>query len=260
MFGRKIKKRKAGNHSRVNNIMAKNGRHFEHYRAEIGAGQLSTNVTTALDNPNRSPRALMTPVADFRSPVSAAVFTINVTRQSATIAQTLPVPIFGVLDQESDWIEIMGQFLVAGTTYTVARNADRKSLDFTYVNGGNDDIITVSVEEAPYVNLLIAGLDMVFRMQQIKMSISDVANQTQFQQAVNIFNRSPFGHNESDKFTPNQYKTDLQNQNDIRTINQLIDIDKQRTILVKMIAVAGSISFDTFIQAYEKGQSAADLG
>jgi hypothetical protein len=259
MFGRKLKKRPS-NHSRVNKMLATNGKHFEHYRASVAPGDLSMSVNNAVDKATQRPGALMTPVADFRSPVSAAVFTINVTRATASINQTLPVPIFGVLDQESDWIEIMSQFLIAGTTYAVTRNADRKSLDFAFTSGMNTDIITVSVEEAPYVNLLIAGLDMVFRMQQIKMSISDVANQTQFQQAVNIFNRSPFGHNENDKFTPNQYKTDLQNQNDIRTINQIIDIDKQRTILVKMIPDAASISFDTFIQAYEKGQSAADLG
>lgn len=242
---------------RVLTLMSKDGKHFEHYNAvkAVPTDMLATSVVTAAEN--AKPNALMTPVADFRSPVSAASFDILITRATANIAAYLPIPLFGVLDQESDWVEIMSSFLTTGTTYTVSRNADRKSLDFTFTNGGNTDIVTVSCEQVPYVNLLISGLDSVFKMQQNKMQISDVAEQAQFSKKVGIYDRSFFGHEQKDSITPNQYKSDLQNQNDIRTINQILDIDKQRTLLFQIAPAENfTITISSFIMKYDKGVSA----
>lgn len=248
------------------NHLVEQGSHFEHLTKTTGPdtyttvnnNQLSTAVQNAIDTANSN--SLMTPVADFRSPVSAALFDILITRNSANIAAPLPIPIFGVLDQESDWIEIIGQFLASGITYEVTRGADKKSLDFTFTAAGPlTDVVNVSCNQVPYVNLLAAGLDSVFRMQQLKMQISNVANQLQFSQSVRTFDRSFFGFHKDDQFTPNQFKTDLQNQNDIRTINNLIDVDKQRTILVSMIAVAETLTISAFVQAYNKGMNVNSL-
>jgi len=249
-----MKRRK--NYGRVLHNLAKSGAHFEHLNVSMNDSQLSQAVVEAIQS--AKPNSLMTPVSDFRSPASAATFDILIHRDTIEIAEVLPVPIFGVLDQESDWIEIMNQFLTTGTTYVVQRGADRKSLDFIFTNGGNSDTINVSCNQVPYVNLLIAGLDSVFKLQQIKMQISDVAVQAQFSQSIGVFNRSFFGHHQDDSITPNQYKSDLQNQNDIRTINQILDIDKQRTILFKIVAAADfTVTLSSFIQKYDKGQSAA---
>ena len=246
--------RKKSNYNQVLNMLSKNGSNFEHYISAVPNDMLSSSVVMA--NQNASPNALMTPVADFRSPVSAASFDILIERKTANILEVLPVPIFGVLDQESDWIEIMNQFLTTGTTYTVSRGADRKSLDFTFTNGVLSDIINVSCNQVPYVNLIISGLDSVFKMQQNKLQISNVALQNEFSQSIGVFNRSFFGHHQDDSITPNQYKSDLQNQNDIRTINQILDIDKQRTLLFKMVASPFTLTMSSFIQKYDKGQSA----
>ena len=248
-----MKRRK--NYGRVLRNLATQGANFEHLNVAVNPSQLSSAVVEA--NSLQRPNSLMTPVADFRSPASAASFDILIHRLTAAIAEVLPVPVFGVLDQESDWVEIMNQFLTTGTTYAITRGADRKSLDFTFTNGMDVDIINVSCNQVPYVNLLISGLDSVFKLQQIKMQISDVAIQAQFSQSIGVFNRSFFGHHQDDSITPNQYKSDLQNQNDIRTINQILDIDKQRTILFKIVAEEDfTVTLSSFIQKYDKGQSA----
>lgn len=247
--------KRKNNYTNVLKMLAKDGANFEHYRSvEAPTDMLSSNVVTALNN--QTVGSLMTPVADFRSPVSAASFDILIYRATNNINSVLPIPIFGVLDNESDWTEIMSSFLPAGCTYTVERNADKKSLDFTFVSGLNTDIITVSCNQVPYVNLLISGLDSTFRLQQNKLQISDVSKQAQFSQSIGIYNRSFFGHHSDDSITPNQYKSDLQNQNDIRTINQILDIDKQRTILYKVIPAEDfTITMSTFVQKYDKGAS-----
>lgn len=259
--------RKGATFGKALNHLVEQGSHFEHLNVAAPAGMVSTvspsNLSNAVQNAidTANANSLMTPVADFRSPVSAALFDILITRATNTImpATNLPIPVFGVLDQESDWTEIIGQFLPAGITYEVARGADKKSLDFTFSDGVHADVVNVSCNQVPYVNLLAAGLDSVFRMQQLKMQISNVANQLQFSQSVRTFDRSFFGYHKDDQFTPNQFKTDLQNQNDIRTINNLIDIDKQRTILFSMIPVAGTLTISAFVQAYNKGMNVNSL-
>ena len=250
-----MKRRKNSSYGRVLNMLAKDGANFEHYTQSVNNDMLSSNVVTALAA--QTPRALMTPVADFRAPVSAATFDIIITRNTATLPFTLPVALFGVLDQESDYVEVISSFIPVGVTYTIARGADRKSLNFVFTNGIDTDTINVSCNQVPYVNLLIAGLDSVFKMQQNKLQISDVAQQLQFSKAISVFNKSFFGHSENDTITPNQYKSDLQNQNDIRTINQILDIDKQRSLVFQIVPVANfSVTMSSFVQKYDKGQSA----
>lgn len=249
---------KKPNFKRVLNNLKQNGEGMQHYRVAVPSDELAIPVANAIAN--SKPASLSVPIADFRSPVSASTFDILITRATAAIAQVLPVPLFGVLDNESDWIEIMNQFLQSGTTYTVARNADRKSLNFVFTAGLDSDTITVSCNQVPYVNFLIAGLDSVFKLQQIKMQISDVAEQSQFSRAIHIYNRSMFGADLNDSITPNQYKSDLQNQNDIRTINQIISIDKERSLLVLVNAAAALvITFSMFVEKYDKGQSAINF-
>ena len=252
-------KRKKNNLSSIIHRMAKEGKHYQNFEHFVAANEtqlgMPFNLPAALVSSSQG-NPLVTPVADFRSPSSAATFDLLIERLSINIPEVLPVPLFGVLDQESDWVETMSNNLPIGVTYTVARTTDRKGLEFDFALGAAHDIITVRCNQVPYVNLLIAGLDSVFKMQQNKLEISDVTKTAQFSQSILIFNRSMFGHVENDSITPSQYKTDLQNQNDIRIINQILDIDKQRSLLVRFIPAAMTLTFTSFIQSFDKGQMA----
>lgn len=210
------------------------------------------NANTAM---NTSNLPLVTPTASFRAPVAAAQFTLNITRNSANIAAILPVPLFGILDKESSYKEIVAQSLPSGTTFSLAVSPTGKGIRYTYVNGGNTDTIDVECPQVPYVNLLRASQGSILTMTQNKMTIDDVANQSQFSQAVEIVHNTLFGKFTSDSFTPNDYKSDLQNQNDIRIFTNIITIDQETTLLFQSIAEATGFSLTSFVHSYSTARA-----
>lgn len=192
-------------------------------------------------------------VDSFRAPVSAAIFDLTITRNSANIAAVLPVAIFGVLDRESNYVEIISQDLPSGTVLTsLSTSPSGKGLRFTYTQGANVDTIDVECAQVPYVNILRAAQTSLLKMQQNKMQISDTTKQSQFSQKVGIVTNTIFGKNTSDSYTPNQFKSDLQNQNDIRTITTITNVDSETSMTFGVIAEADfQITWTSYIQKFE---------
>lgn len=193
---------------------------------------------------------LSAPVSTYdieRAPDSAAMFDITMTRKTHNIAADLPAIVFGVLDRESDFSEILPQLLPVGCSYEVARTTDRKGLKFTYTLGANTDIIEVSCAQVPYLNLLRATQGSVLRMEQNKMNISDVSVQSQFRNKVQVTRNTMFGKDTNDSFTPNQFKSDMQNQNDIRTITANFNVDLETSFAVLL---SQQSDFDVTITSY----------
>lgn len=182
-----------------------------------------------------------------RAPNSAAMFDITITRKTATIAADLPAPLFGVLDKESDYSEILPQLLPVGCSYEIARTTDRKGLKITYTLGVNSDIIEITCAQVPYLNLLRASQGSVLRMEQNKMNISDVSVQSQFRNKVQVTRNTIFGKDTNDSYTPNQFKSDMQNQNDIRTITANFNVDLETSFTV---LVAQQADFDVTMTSY----------
>lgn len=211
-------------------------------------------VAAAL-NASANNRALMTPIrGDFRAPASAATMDFLITRLTNNINATLPVALFGALDRESDYIEVLNEFLPASTTLAVSRyETDKKSLKFTFTNGANVDEVIVSCGQTPYVNYLKGMLQNVIKLQETKIQISDVAKQAQFSQTFRVVDNSQYGREQSDKFTPNTFKSDLQNQNDIRTVRMVIDFDAEKSLVVPVVSAADfTITLTASIAKYEK--------
>lgn len=236
---------------------------MENYLRSIPVAQLPAGIRGALTNvniprPMASAAPLATPVNSFRTPISAATFDILINRETSNINGALPVVLFGSLDRESSYVEVVTPELPSGVTYTISTTTDKKGLKFTFTDGVVTDIVTINCNETPYLNLLRASQGAMFKMQQNKMLISDVAIQSQFSQKVQVVKRSMFGSNSYDTFTPNQYKTDLQNQNDIRTIDAIIDIDLERSLLVNVAKntvdkdLPFLVTLTSFIQKFEK--------
>lgn len=182
-----------------------------------------------------------------RAPNSAAMFDITITRKTANIAADLPAPLFGVLDKESDYSEILPQLLPVGCSYEIARTTDRKGLKITYTLGLNSDIIEITCAQVPYLNLLRASQGSVLRMEQNKMNISDVSVQSQFRNKVQVTRNTIFGKDTNDSYTPNQFKSDMQNQNDIRTITANFNVDLETSFTV---LVAQEANFDVTMTSY----------
>lgn len=234
-----------------------NNKELNNYLRSVGLGNLPTNEARALVSSMKPNAPSVTMVDSFRAPVSAAIFDITITRATANIAAALPLPIFGVLDRESNYAEIINQDLPVGTVLTsIATSSTGKGLTFTYTSGANVDTIDVECAQVPYVNILRASQTSLLKMQQNKMQISDVTKQTQFSQKVGIVVNTIFGKNTSDSYTPNQFKSDLQNQNDIRTITAVTDIDPETSMTFLVIPEAAfSITWTSYIQKFETNRA-----
>jgi hypothetical protein len=229
---------------------------LSHYLRQVGLNNLPTNEARALIRSMKPNAPAATMVDSFRAPVSAAIFDITISRNSANIAASLPLPIFGVLDRESNYVEIISQDLPAGTVLTsIALTPSGKGLRFTYTSGLNVDSIDIECAQVPYVNILRAAQTSLLKMQQNKMQISDVTLQSQFSQKVGLVVNTIFGKNTSDSFTPNQFKSDLQNQNDIRTITWVADIDSETSLTFQVIPQVFSITWTSYIQKFETNRA-----
>ncbi len=230
---------------------------LENYLKSVNLRGLPKSEVRGLIRSMRPNAGVVTPVNSFRAPVSAAIFDITISRASANINASLPLPIFGCLDKESNYTEIINQDLPAGTVLTsITTSPTGKGLRFTYTSGLNVDTIDVECAQVPYVNILRASQTSLLKMQQNKLQISDVTKQTQFSQKVGIVVNTIFGKNTSDSYTPNQFKSDLQNQNDIRTITTVTDIDSETSMVFLVIPEASfSLTFTSYIQKFETNRA-----
>lgn len=194
----------------------------------------------------------------FRAPKSAAMFDLTITRVSENINADLPIPFWGALDRESNYVEVISSYLPAGTTLggidvpAIQVSPTGKGLRFGFKSGLEVDYIDVECSQVPYVNLLRASQGSLIKMQQNKMTISNVAVQTQFSNSVYIYRNSLFGKDSTDSFTPNQFKSDLQNQNDIRTITTTYTVDQETSMVFLVKPVEGfQIGWTSYVEQYD---------
>lgn len=242
----------------LESLESMDNRELSHYLKSVGVGNLAPSEARAIIRSVKSAQpAGMQMVNSFRAPVSAAMFDITITRNSANIASALPIPIFGALDFESNYAEIISQDLPTGCVLTsITKTSTGKGLRFTYTSGANVDTIDIECSQNPYVNLLRASQGSLLKFQQNKMQISDTTKQTQFSQKVQVAVNTLFGKDTKDSFTPNQFKSDLQNQNDIRTITSVYDIDQETSLTFLMIAEAAfTITWTSYVQKFETSRA-----
>lgn len=194
----------------------------------------------------------------FRAPKSAAMFDLTITRNTNDINADLPIPFWGALDYESNYIEVISSYLPSGVALSndglpgIVKSPSGKGLRFYFTQGDNVDSIDVECSQVPYVNLLRASQGSLIKMQQNKMTISNVAVQTQFSNSVYIYRNSLFGKDSTDSFTPNQFKSDLQNQNDIRTITTTYTVDQETSMVFLVKPVEGfQIGWTSYVEQYD---------
>ncbi|NBP69724.1 MAG: hypothetical protein EBU52_13375 [Cytophagia bacterium] len=141
----------------LESLESMDNKELSHYLRQVGLNNLPSNEARALIRSMKPNAPTSTMVDSFRAPVSAAIFDITITRNSANIGASLPLPIFGVLDRESNYVEIISQDLPAGTVLTsIALTPSGKGLRFTYTSGLNVDSIDIECAQVPYVNILRA--------------------------------------------------------------------------------------------------------
>ena len=241
----------------LNSLESMDNLELQNYLKGVGLASLKPEAARATIRSMKANAGSMTMINNFRAPVSAAIFDLTITRNTAAIAAALPVPVFGSLDYESNYVEIISQDLPAGCVLTsIAKSTSGKGLRFTYTSGANVDTIDVECAQVPYLNILRSSQGSLLKFSQCKMQISDVTIQAQFSRKVSVVVNTIFGKNTSDSFTPNQFKSDLQNQNDIRTITAVQDID-QETSMVFLVnpTAAFSITYTSYVEKFETSRA-----
>ena len=243
----------------LNSLESMDNLELQNYLKGVGLASLRPQEARATIRSMKANASSMTMVDSFRAPVSAAIFDLTITRNTANIASALPLPVFGTLDYESNYVEIISQDLPANVTLTsIAKSPSNKGLRFTYTNsvGPVTDTIDVECAQVPYVNILRSSQGSLLKFSQCKMQISDVTIQAQFSRKVSIVVNTIFGKNTSDSFTPNQFKSDLQNQNDIRTISSVQNVD-QETSMVFLVnpTAAFSITYTAYVEKFETSRA-----
>ncbi len=205
------------------------------------AVQLLSDTNTAVPYvPSNRPTVV---VLDNSSKVVDAVakFNLTIDRKTANIDAVLPVPVFGALDYESEYTDVITPYLPAGCTYAITRTTDKKGLIITYTAGANIDAVHITVKEKPYLSLLRGTQGSVIRLSQIKAKIFDTLDQEQFSEQIRPVFNSLFGLSTSNPFTADDSLRDDQFIETMRTINQEITVDAETTIIFGMSAIADNV-------------------
>ena len=244
----------------VNKLSEMEEHELESLESLVDLGQFGGTRSTAIAqaiSKQRSQNANMVLVDSYRAPVSEATLDVTFTRVKTAGAGLgiLPVPLFAALEYESNFYRMLSPYLPVGVTYTLSKSADGQNLIFTFTDGVSTETIAVSLSEAPYTNFLRGLLGTYMKIQQTKMQISDVAIQSQFSQGIVTFVGSQWGSTHFDKINPSTFKSDLQNQNDIRTITAVYDIDRERGWVLPMVTANNfTVTMSLFVKAYHKGE------
>lgn len=174
-------------------------------------------------------------------------FTIKVTRATANIAGVdLEVPIFGLLEFENKYARSLN--LPTGLSRTQAISGS--DLEFTFTQGANSDVVTISSTLYPYISMLKATQKRTLKVRLHKYTVTPAANADQvLNQAVNLFRAKPYGSITQDGFEPSDKKTEIDNQSNIVTIkNYPFTVNDERFLTVQMPDVA-NLALNVYMEA-----------
>lgn len=205
-------------------------------------------------------RGAFTIEANDNQPASAAQFDIVITRNSANIAQALPVILFGTQDALNGYRALVSGLLTGGTVLTSVRYGENVSqpnaLRFTYTNGGVSDTIDVSCPQYPYPSMLTSGITDLLKLSKIRYSISDTTQLSQFSNGHAIVQRTMFGKKSENTISIGAYKRPDQFQNGIIDVDGTFDVDKETGILMSINASAGfSVTWSMFVEKFYRQTS-----
>jgi hypothetical protein len=184
--------------------------------------------------------------------IEAAIFDIVVSRDTAAIAGTaLPFALFGSQHIDSQYNGIITA--VNGATLTVKNGiigAAGNTTKFSYLVGGDTDVITIECTSGSTYPAFLRALDSGrFRINKIRMQLSDSAQLTQFSQEFSYFDYSMFGKESKNKLSVSSFKDPNQFQSGIVDIPFSGEIDNESGFTSALIAVAGfSVTYSVFVE------------
>lgn len=182
-----------------------------------------------------------------------AQFTINISRATANIASAVEIPIFGAIHFASGYVDRInptsgGSFTVTGGVNVAGFN---NVVRVTHTNGGSD-ITTISCTEVPYPTFLSSNIPDLFLISNIRYSLNDPTQLSQFTQTFEVRQKSLFGSGAQNPLNPSSFKKPEQFQAGIIDIPCNIPIDKETYLVVGVAALVISFSLSIFVQRFSK--------
>ena len=189
--------------------------------------------------------------------IAAAQFQFSVKRITATIAEDLPFVIFGSQDAQNGYRNIIPSLLPAGVVLTsveigeVAGAANANRALFTYTQGANVDTIEVTSSTYSYPSLLNSTNADLLKLSKIRMELSNSTLTRQFNLELASYANSPFGKGEQNRVTPASYKRPDQYQNGIVDMDIIFRIDKETSMVGKLINTTGfQVDYNCFVEKF----------
>lgn len=194
----------------------------------------------------------------MNTPSFSAQFDIKVRRVTNNIAGVaLPFVIFAQLDAKNGFRQIMNN-IPAGITLTSVDCGESDGapdkMIFTFTNAnGLVDTVEVTCSQYPYPSFLEAMATNKFRASKVRYGISDIAQQSQFNNQFLITTRSMFGKTTTDSISISSFKDPNQQQTGLIDVDGEFGFDRETGILSTINGVAlFEANLSMFIEAFEK--------
>lgn len=189
---------------------------------------------------------------------ASAQFSIKIVRNSANIAEILPVPLFGAIDLQGKYAQSLGGYMPAGVSLESVANINGV-LRFTYTDGTDTDTIDITCSQIAYASFVYSTLTDVMSIRAIRYKINSDAQLSNFSNQFTIVKKSLFGKKDSDDINvtsyqdPTQFLKDVIDIGDVRNVASVVtSVDKETSIVVGMNAGAFSIELSTFVAKFNK--------
>ena len=184
---------------------------------------------------------------------NAAMVTLNITRVG-TADGVLEIPLFGALAAVSGYGNL-GLTGIAGVEFGLFGGNAFADFQKVIFSGAADTVTVTATSAAPYPSLVYSLLNSTMRVKNVRYSLSQTTDLTQFNETLNVNRETPFGKTTGNSINPIQYKDPRQFQSGIIDIPQGFSIDSNTFLLTNVVAVAQTISLSLFIESFEQIRS-----
>lgn len=243
---------------------------FDSYTAKVTAAKatqvpaMAAKIRAAMNASNGRSGQGLVGLSAFQQPgnvLAAANFGITITRATATIPHALPFALFGWQDLHNGYRNVLSDQLPAGVTLLSVKGGENDGLpdqvEFEYTDGVNTDKVIVTSNTYPYPSLLASNAVDTMRMSKIRLELGDPSKTNQFRFDILTKSNSPFGRGSFNKISATSFKTPQQFQQGIVDIDAVFDIDKETSIISKIIAEAGfEYTWNSFLEKFDRNTAA----
>lgn len=209
------------------------------------------------------PRIPSVTIGDIQS---KAQFSLQIVRDSNTINQTLPVPLFGVVALEEEYATFLAGQIPAGLTLDIelgngAANPLIAKFTYTETATGKINIISVSCANVGYAALIRATMTDVIQVNRMRYSISDVTKLGQLGQNLTLIKQTLFGKLDRNNLTPSTYRSPQNLNSGLVDIDVNAYIDKDSAIIVNIgaYAVNFGVTIDFFVNHFSRRNAASTI-